>query len=635
MKVSFKAYLLAAALLMSFSLAYSQTIRSIDGSFNNTSHPEWGAEGSDLFHLTQPQFSDGISEMNGRDRPNPRYISNRMFAQEENILDGQNLSDFVWVFGQFIDHEIILVDNDHRESLSITIPSDDLIFSPQGAPIFMFRSLASLGSGTSEVNVRTYDNEITAYIDGSAVYGSTEDRANWLRSFEGGRLKMTSDGLMPWNTLSGEFNDPTDGRAPFMDDAQNRGPKHFVGGDARANENPLLATIHTLFVREHNRLADIIAAENPGFSDEEVYQSARRKVGAYIQAITYNEWLPAMGVHLATYTGYRDDVNPQISNVFSAAAFRMGHTLINGNIMRLDEKGEEISGGNITLRDAFFNPTVISLAGGVEPYLRGMAAQVQQHLDCKVIDDVRNFLFGAPGAGGLDLAAININRGRERGLGDFNTIRGDIGLPMIKDFTELASDIEVVALLEELYGTINNIDAWVGMLAEDHMPEAMFGNTIMAIMEDQFQRLRDGDKFFYLNDPAFSEEEISEISGTTMRDIIMRNTGIEIMQRNVFVATDPDDILQGPTLEQVDLNAVAYPNPSQGEVFVKIFADSDYEVDLLIYDNHGRLFSQKSINLSQGDNIIDLDSENLAESSIYNVILRRDIQQTSLRLFRP
>ena len=616
-------------------LSFTQTVRTIDGTLNNALHPEWGAEGSELFRLTSPSFSDGISAMTGDDRPNPRLISNRLFSQPENIFDDNRLSDFIWVFGQFIDHEIILVDNDHEEPLAITIPEDDEVFIPGGVPIFMFRSLALEGTGTSLDNVRTYRNDLTAYIDASAVYGSSVSRANWLRSYEDGKLKVSQGDLLPWNTITGEFNDATDPRAPFMDDAVGIGPKHFIAGDVRANENPLLATIHTLFVREHNRLATEIAAENPDFNDEEIYQAARRKVGAYLQSIVYNEWLPAMGVNVAPYGGYREEVNAQISNVFSAAAFRMGHTLINSNIMRLDAEGQTIASGDITLRDAFFNPVVIPLVGGIEPYVRGMAAQVQQELDCKVIDDVRNFLFGLPGQGGLDLAAININRGRERGLGDYNTIREDIGLPRLQSLSEISSNVDDIAVLEDLYGSVDRLDAWVGKLAEDHMPSSMFGNTIMAIMADQFQRLRDGDKFFYLNDTALSEEDKVEITNTTFRDIIMRNTGIDVMQDNVFTAMDPSDLIQGPDIELTDLNAVLYPNPSINNVFVKIYAEEDYDIDLSLFDDLGRLMSQTDVSLTEGENIIDLDIQNLGEGGMYNVILRRDDQKTVLRLIRP
>ncbi len=612
-----------------------QTLRAIDGFNNNNSFPEWGAEGDELFHVTNPAFGDGISSMTGDERPNPRVISNTLFSQSEVIPDDQNLSDFVWSFGQFIDHEIILVDNDLREPLAISIPQGDPVFSPQGAPIGMFRSLGLLGSGTDEDNVRGYANGVTAYIDGSAIYGSDERRASWLRTYEQGKLKTSLGNLLPWNTLTGEFNDPIDASSPFMEDPIRNSNKHFVAGDVRANENPLLATLHTIFVREHNRLCDELLAEDSGLSDEEVYQQARRLVGGILQSIVYNEWLPAMGLTLPAYNGYRHEVNPQISNVFSAAAFRMGHTLINGNILRLSRYGEEIPGGHIILRDAFFNPLEINLAGGVEPYLRGMAVQVQQKLDCKVIDDVRNFLFGLPSQGGLDLAAININRGRERGLGDYNSIRVDLGLPRLSAISEVTSDVDDIETLESLYSSIDEIDPWVGMLAEEYMPGAMFGNTIMAIMEDQFQRLRDGDRFFFEGDDKLTNREKTIIRQTTLRDLIMRNTDIKIMQTNVFVAQDRDVVDVGPDLEEVDLNATLFPNPSEGLFSIKVHAVEDYIVDVDIYDSLGRLVGSRSQQLIEGVNLISFDLTADVSSQFYNVLLRRDIDFRVLRLMRP
>lgn len=626
---------LCTTILFSCIVLQGQTIRTIDGSNNNTTQTEWGSEGHELYNLTRPSFSDGISSMNGENRPNPRHISNRLFSQPDIILDEQNLSDYVWVFGQFIDHDIILVDNDLSEPLAIRIPEDDPVFSAQGSPIGMFRSRGMLGTGTSPDNYRKYANEVTAYLDGSGIYGSTASRARWLRTFEDGKLKTSNGNLLPWNTTTGEFNDPKDNSAPFMDDPVRVSSKLFVSGDVRANENPLLIGFHTLFVREHNRLCDELKAENPNWSDEELYQKARKMVGGYIQSITYNEWLPAMGIKLPPYGGYRVEENAQISNVFSSAAFRMGHTLINSNILRLESDGDEIPSGSISLRDAFFNPTIINLAGGIDPYLRGMAAQVQQKLDCKVIDDVRNFLFGSPEEGGLDLAAININRGRERGLGDFNSIRGDLGLPILKSFDELTSDREAIEVMEELYETIDDIDPWVGMLAEDYMPGAMFGSTIKAILEEQFQRLRDGDRFYFEVDPGLSSEEKSVIRQTTMRDIIMRNSDIKVMQENVFQAMDRSDIPSGPTIEYLDLTAVAFPNPTEGPFEIKIFAESDYPVTVDIYDNMGRLLEKSRHSLFQGNNTLSFSIQPSVGTSYYNIVIRRDVRYTVLRVFKP
>lgn len=613
------------------SIANAQPVRSIEGFNNNTVNKEWGAEGDALFKLTPTDFQDGMSIMSGSTRPNPRYISNHMFAQPDMIFDESGLSDFVWVFGQFIDHDLSLVESDLSEPLMIPIPSDDPVFPQTARPIGMFRSRAVSGTGVDNV-ARNYANEITAYLDGSSVYGSTESRAHWLRSYEGGKMKTSDGNLLPWNTLSGQFNDPRDASAPFMEDAVNPRQKKFIAGDIRANENPLLIAIHTLFVREHNRLCDKIALEQPEWGDEEIYQHARRMVGGMIQSIVYNEWLPVMGITLPEYAGYRPEVNAQISNVFSAAAFRMGHTLINSNILRIQRDGQEIPGGNISLRDAFFNPNIVNLAGGIDPYIRGMATQTQQKLDCKVIDDVRNFLFGPPEAGGLDLAAININRGRERGLLDFNNLRGALGLPSLTSFNEITNDDESAAVLEDLYGDINDIDPWVGMLAEDYMPGAMFGITIKTVLEDQFQRLRDGDRFFFENDDELSASEKSQIRNTRLRDVIMRNSEIKVMQDNVFLASERDDVVLGPELEKIDLRAVAFPNPSQGDFSVKIYADSEYDVDLEVYNNQGQLVMRETKSLFKGENTIKM-SLGASNKGVYNLLIKKEIAFQILRVF--
>lgn len=524
----------------------AQEYRTIDGSNNNLANPTWGTAHEPIQRALSNGYEDGISAPTGTARPNPRFISNALFEQNGLIDDPRQLSAFIWVFGQFIDHELVAVGNDVTEPVNIPIDFDDPDFNPGGAipgiEIKMFRSQAVAGTGTGVNNPRNHANEITSWIDGSAVYGSDVSRANWLRSFSNGKLKVSAGNLLPYNTTTGEFTDPIDPNAPHMADDVGFASRLFVAGDDRANEQPLLAVMHNLFVREHNRICDELIIEHPTWNDEQLYQHARKIVGGLIQAVVYEEWLPAMGVHLPPYNGYDETVNGTIMNVFSAAAFRLGHTLLNSQLLRLDSNGEELPEGNLTLLHAFFNPEVIPEVGGLDPYFKGMATQIGQQLDCKVIEDVRSFLFGPPGAGGLDLAAININRGRERGLPDFNTIREDLGLTPYTTFLELNPDVDVATEMENTYLDLNDIDPWVGMLAEYHMPDALFGETVMEIMVRQFRGLREGDRFYYENDPDLSAEEKAEIKSTTMRMIIMRNTNIELMQENVFLAMPHDSI---------------------------------------------------------------------------------------------
>jgi hypothetical protein len=146
---------------------------------------------------------------------------------------------------------------------------------------------------------------------------------------------------------------------------------------------------------------------------------------------------------------------------------------------------------------------------------------------------VRNFLFGPPGSGGLDLASLNIQRGRDNGLADYNTVRAAYGLPKVKTFAQITSDPEMQATLKSLYGNVNNIDLWVGGLAENHVSGSSMGITFQRILADQFQRLRDGDRFWYQRE--FSGRELNQINNTTLADIIARNTTTTNMQENVFV----------------------------------------------------------------------------------------------------
>lgn len=524
--------------LSCLALSAQSTIRSITGANNNLQNPTWGAAHTPLRQFTAASFADGMSAPTGSNRANPRLISNLIFSQNGLINDPRSLSDYTWVFGQFIDHDLTLVP-DGPEPMPIFVPGGDPWFDPANTGqvnIPMQRSAIMPGTGTSVSAPRAFPNEITGFLDGSAVYGSDQHRVDWLRTWQDGKLRVSAGNLLPYNTTTGEYDGPLDPDAPFMDDPIGFSEKHFIAGDVRANENPLLLSLHTLFHRDHNYIADTLKVAHPDWNDEQLFQHARKILGGVIQAIVYEEWLPSMGVQARRYTGYKSNVNPTITNVFSAAAFRMGHTLLNSNILLLDRDGNHLANSPIPLAEAFFNIDIVRDFGSIEPFLKGMGEQVQQDFDGKVVDDVRNFLFGPPGAGGLDLASININRGRERGLADFNRVRQDFGLPPYFSITQITDDPFLIQGLTSLYNDVNNIDPWVGLLIEKHMPGALFGETLQTIMMRTFSDLRDGDRFYYEADGLISRDEKAGIKSTRFKDVLKRNTTIEIMQPNVFEA---------------------------------------------------------------------------------------------------
>ncbi|MCA9245061.1 MAG: PEP-CTERM sorting domain-containing protein [Phycisphaerales bacterium] len=503
--------------------------RSIDGSGNNLTHSSWGSTNIWLLRESSgAMYSDSMSAP--MPRANPREISNMIFTQTGSTLNNRGLSDMVWQWGQFLDHDMDMTPGmTPTQSMDIPVPMGDPYFDPgsTGTQMMGFnRSVFDPSTGTSVGNPRQQMNQITSWIDASNVYGSDASRAAWLRTGTGGQLKYSAGNLLPFN----DGTQPNDGGT---------GTNMFVGGDLRANEQAGLTSMHTLWMREHNRLAGELSAANPGWDDNRIYNETRARVGGMMQAITYNEWLPALMGNgaLPAYAGYDDSVDGSISNAFSTAAFRIGHTMLSPDLQRLDNDGNPIPAGALALRDAFFNPTNITSGGGVEPLLKGLASQQMQEIDAQLIDDVRNFLFGPPGSGGFDLASLNIQRGRDHGLVDYNTMRADFGLAPVTDFSDITSDVALQLALQSLFGTVDNIDAWVGGLAEDHVAGGSVGELFRAVILDQFERLRDGDRFWYEN--IFSGADLDMIQNTTLADVIRRNTGITNLQDNVFFVPEP------------------------------------------------------------------------------------------------
>src|SRR5262245_26526291 len=388
---------------------------------------------------------------------------------------------------------------------------------PPGAQSHGWRVHAARG------NPRTQTNELTSYLDGSVIYGSDETRAAALRTFAGGELLSSPGGLPPFNTAGlSNAND-----AHIVADNQ-----LFLAGDVRANENVELSAVHALWVREHNLIAQTIAKLTPSLDDETIYQWARQLVGAELQVITYHEFLPALlgSGALRPYRGYNPMANASIANEFSTAAFRVGHTLINDDVEFLDNDGNPVR-EEIELRDAFFNPATI-LEVGADPILKYLATDNAQEVDLKLVDGLRNFLFGPPGAGGFDLAARNIQRGRDHGLADYNSTRRAYGLPPVSSFSQISSDPDLQQKLQGLYGSLDDIDLWVGGLAEDHVAGASVGRTFRRIIADQFERLRDGDRYWY--ERVFSGQALADLNATRLSDVIRRNSTITNLQDNVF-----------------------------------------------------------------------------------------------------
>ncbi len=490
-------------------------IRAIDGSGNNVAHPDWGTPGEVFIRKNNlSAYGDGISTPAGASRPSARVISN-VLAEEGAVRDlsDRGLSAMIYAWGQFLDHDLDLtMSASPAESFSVAVPTGDAYFDPLSTgtkTIPLSRSQYDPATGTSRTNPRQQVTSITAWIDGSMIYGSDDATANSLRAHVGGRMLQGANGLLPQDANG-----------------------FFIAGDIRANENPELSSLQTLFVREHNRVAGQLAQRNPTWTDEQLYQAARTIVIGEVQVITYKEWLPALlgDGAIKPYQGYNANVNPSISNEFATAAFRLGHSMLGDDIEFLDNNGQEIA-EEVSLAAAFFNPGLIK-ANGIDSVLKYLASDPSSEIDNQIVGSVRNFLFGPPGAGGLDLASLNIQRGRDHGLVDYNALRAAYGLPKVTTFAQITADPQLQANLQQLYGNVNNIDAWVGMLAEDHVPGASVGPLVQKVLVDQFTRLRDGDRFWHQR--SLAGNDLRDVQNTTLTDVIRRNTVLTNLQQNAF-----------------------------------------------------------------------------------------------------
>ncbi|MBC8437865.1 MAG: hypothetical protein H8D82_01195, partial [Euryarchaeota archaeon] len=256
-----------------------------------------GATGSQISRIADRYPTDDGENLTFSDRvdvPNPREISNALCQESETNLDSTGLSDYNWLWGQFITHEMDHTttqdgrtpDQDQPDTAYIPISEDDPWMGfPGGLQMRFFRSMVINGTGNGDPeNQREHPNTITTWLDGSVVYGSDAQRADWLREHRDGRLKVSyhqTGDLMPRADYG---NDPS---TPGMSFAGFNFSGSFVAGDGRANEHVALLSMHTLFVREHNRLADVISERNPDWTDEQIYQYARHINIGLIEAVTY------------------------------------------------------------------------------------------------------------------------------------------------------------------------------------------------------------------------------------------------------------------------------------------------------------------------------------------------------------
>ncbi|XP_053918946.1 thyroid peroxidase [Cuculus canorus] len=556
--------------------------RPITGACNNREHPRWGASNTALARWLPPAYEDGFSQprgwdprirYNGVQLPLVREVTRKIIhASNKAVTEDKLYSDIIMTWGQYIDHDISFTPQstsrtaflngtecqmtceNQNPCFPIKVTTNDILSAGLDCLPF-YRSSPACGTGDhailfgnlSMLNPRQQINGLTSFLDASTVYGSTPATENKLRN-------LTSEGLLRVNT---KYQDNHREYLPFTDripspcaqDLNASGGERiecFMAGDSRSTEVTSLAAMHTLWLREHNRLARSLKNINSHWTAETVYQEARKIVGALHQIITLRDYIPkiigpdAFNLYIGLYTGYDPTVNPTVSNVFSTAAFRFGHATIQPIVRRLNAQylhDSELP--NLHLHEVFFSPWRLIKEGGLDPLLRGLLGhsaklQVQDQL---LNEELTEKLFVLSNNGSLDLASLNLQRGRDHGLPGYNDWREFCGLPKLETQADLLTVItnqNVTEKVMELYHNPNNIDVWLGGLLEDFLPGARTGPLFACIIGKQMKALRDGDRFWWENDNVFTEAQKHELKKHSLSRVICDNTGISEVPPDAF-----------------------------------------------------------------------------------------------------
>lgn len=509
-------------------------------------------------------------------------------------LPNHDLSILFMSWGQLLDHDMTRAAQSppsikcctddgkpkHKLCLPIQVPHDDPFYSKHNVQCLEFRRTLAGLRPNCVLGPRVHQNAITSPIDANFVYGSSQAQSDGLRLFKGGRLRdrdwFKSDGLKP--LLPAQDVDP--------DTECIARPKDlfcFLAGDVRVNEQTHLTVLHTIYMREHNRIVDQLADLNPHWDDERLFQETRHIVAAGVQHVMINEYIPlligkkmadlynltavsghehhgkAAGLH---WHGYDPSVTTSVSNSFAAAAFRQGHTFVQGSFERFNKFHEFVSSER--LRHLFKRPFLLYQPGVMDELVAGMINQASQSYDPFISEDISGHLFQPPElAFGHDLAAINLQRGREQGLPGYNLFREWCGLPRAETFDQLEPYLtnHTAFHYSRLYKHVDDIDLWSGGVSERKLPGAAIGPTFACIIARQFSNTRRGDRFWYENPnlpSSFTPKQLSEIRKISLAKILCANSDdLPTFQRWALRLAHPvlNPRLPCAELPQMDLRA--------------------------------------------------------------------------------
>ncbi|KAL7857629.1 hypothetical protein AOLI_G00177300 [Acnodon oligacanthus] len=593
----------------------SERYRTITGHCNNRQNPLLGAANTPYARWLHPEYEDLRGAPRGWNPqhtyhnftlPPVRAVSQEvLYTHNENISLDESLSHLLVEWGQWIDHDFALTPQSPSTAsfktgadctrtcsrdtpcFPIQIPLSDPRTGVQSCMPF-FRS----APGCVTRRHREQLNAITAFVDASMVYGSSDTLALALRNLS------SLHGLLAHNQLHSDHGlaylpylprthtqlDPCGPRQETSTVSPSETAKNtrsmgnltfcFQAGDSRANEHLGMIALHTLFLREHNRLAEELHRLNPHWSPDTLYQEARKILGAVHQVLTWDHYLPrvlgqrAHSELMPPYNGYDPEVDPSITNSFSTAAFRFAHVTVHPVVNRLGP-GYQLHPEHppLPLHRSLFASWRVVEEGGIDPVLRGLLLspaklQAPQKM---MVEELTERLFQAQGGLPLDLGALNLQRGRDHGLPGYSAWRRFCSLSVPANESELIEILGNVGLVRKLlglYGTAQNIDLWVGAISEPAMPGGRVGPLLACLLAKQFRALRDGDRFWWERQGVFSSAQRDSLRTASLSRIICDNTNIRLVPSDAFTRTlHPGQLLPCTDANITHFNLSAWKEP--------------------------------------------------------------------------
>ncbi|CRL07712.1 CLUMA_CG020666, isoform A [Clunio marinus] len=519
--------------------------RSIDGFGNNLKNPFWGTSGTPFSRFGAKAYEDGIHSIRksvmGNDLPSPRKIVTKVLLQAQKANPPtQTPNTLINMLVLYLTHDMAFqapiegsYDNEnirccsnrnknvlapefsHSACLPVTVPENDPFYRKANVKCLnMVRAQQS--SSPCTLQNGEILNKATSYIDHSIVYGSEDLDTRKIRTFSSGKLRIPSNKVLPTDRFG-----------------------NYLQSSLRLAVAPIGAVWPSIFARNHNKLAEGLAAVNPQWDDETLFQEARRiNIAIFHSGIFSGRIIETIFKKRINET-YKENFDASTSLEFSTA-YRIGHFYLQPEMLLIDETGttEKVPHsetlGRLDLVENYFEATV-----------RGLLQQPVNYLNYS--EEIFNRFAKNKDGMGLDLLSIDIQRGRDHGLPTFLDARRKSGFKAdfktFDDLTEIFPQHNV-ELLKSVYEDVEDIDLYVGAMLEtfSSLDEVLVGETLGYVIGHQYQRSVGGDVYFYthkVNPHPFTDSQIHAIDSFTFNHLICQNTNVEFVPKNWLIVESP------------------------------------------------------------------------------------------------